>query len=69
MRKGGMTMNEQAENTRTLLIANMKRVIEVLESNTFNSHSQNFAEYERKMHEVRRDSIRFVGELKPWTRN
>lgn len=63
-------MNEQAENTRILLIANMKRVIELLEKGELKTHyGSNYAEYERKMHEVRRDSIRYMKELKPWLRN
>lgn len=61
-------MDKQAENTRVLLIAQMKRAIELLESNTVKPIGGNTAEFERKMHEIRRDSIRFIGELKPWTR-
>lgn len=62
-------MENKSENTRILLIANMKRVIELLEGNTVKSYGGEFAEFERKMHEVRRDSIRFGKELKPWTQN
>ena len=61
-------MKEKAENTRLLLIAQMKRAIELLEDKEFNGFSCLFAEYDRKMHEVRRDSIRFVKELKPWSK-
>lgn len=42
--------------------------IELLEGDTVKVFGGEFAEFERKMHEIRRDSIRFIGELKPWTR-
>jgi len=61
-------MNEKAENTRLMLIVQMKRVIELLEDEKFSEYSSLFSEYDRKMHEVRRDSIRFGKELKPWTK-
>lgn len=56
------------DNTRILLIAQMKRAIELLEKDSVKSYGGNFAEFERKMHEIRRDSIRYIQELKPWTR-
>ena len=61
-------MNEKAENTRVLLIAQMRRAIELLEGDVMEVYGANFAEFDRKMHEIRRDSIRFVRELKPWTK-
>lgn len=59
-------MNEQANNTRILLIFQMKRTVELLEKDIDFVYRPEFAELERKMHEIRRDSIRFIKELKPW---
>lgn len=56
------------ENTRILLIAQMKRVIELLEGEELKPYSYTFAEVEKKLREIRRDSIRYIQELKPWTR-
>lgn len=55
------------ENTRILLIAQMKRVIELLEDEKITPYSYTLAEIERKLHEIRRDSIRYIQELRPWT--
>ena len=55
------------DNTRILLIAQMKRAIELLEDDetTTLMHwygNKNFAELSNKFHEIRRDSIRFIKE-------
>ncbi len=64
-------MNEKAENTRLLLIAQMKRVIELLESDGITkpmgdgkwwSVNKNHSEMKTKLREIRRDSVRFVKE-------
>lgn len=56
-----------AENTKVLLVAQMKRVIEILESDKeIKSYSPELAEIDKKLHEIRRDSIRYVKELRPW---
>lgn len=63
--KGGE--NLAAENTRILLVAQMKRVIEILEDEKeIKSYSPEIAEIDKKLHEIRRDSIRFIKELRPW---
>lgn len=57
-----------AENTRVLLVAQMKRVIEILEDEKeIKSYSPEIAEIDKKLHEIRRDSIRYIKELRPWT--
>lgn len=64
--KGGE--NLPAENTRVLLIAQMKRVIEILEDEKeIKSYSPELAEIDKKLHEIRRDSIRYIKELRPWS--
>lgn len=69
-------MNEKAENTRILLIAQMKRAIELLEGKDITKPEKihndgNFkwsgrngehSELKSKLHEIRRDSVRFVKE-------
>lgn len=58
------------QNTRILLIAQMKRAIELLEDLKIldaYSYKSGFAELENKLHEIRRDSIRFSKESRDWT--
>lgn len=55
------------DNTRVLLIAQMKRAIELLESDGIEMrnewhYSKHFAELNNKFHEIRRDSVRFIKE-------
>lgn len=67
------------ENTRLLLIAQMKRALEILESedsterfvpypswdgkSTYSKHNPVLPELFNKLHEIRRDSVRFVKEV------
>lgn len=53
-------------NTRTLLIAQMKRAIEILESQDLGRciYSNDLAELGNKLHEIRRDSVRYVNNLR-----
>lgn len=57
-----------ADNTRALLVAQMKRAIEILESEDmgrFNySYSNELAELDNKLLEIRRDSIRCINQLR-----
>lgn len=55
------------EETSRLLIAQMKRAIELLEG-VKDPYSKDFAELSNKLHEIRRDSIRLMKLAKPWTR-
>jgi len=58
----------KGKETRELLVLEMKRCIELLEMKEVqeNCHSKGFAELQRKLHEVRRDSLRYIQERKPW---
>lgn len=58
----------KGKETRELLVLEMKRCIELLgmEDTQKDCHSREFAELQRKLHEVRRDSIRYIQERKPW---
>ena len=67
------------ENTKVLLIAQMKRAIELLESesatkrlvpypswdgkSTYTKYNPELPELANKLHEIRRDSIRFIKEV------
>ena len=56
----------KAKETRTLLVAQMKRVIELLEDdNNLLPYSYKGAEVTKKLHEIRRDSIRLAKEMYP----
>ncbi|RWR06713.1 hypothetical protein QNH23_06275 [Siminovitchia fortis] len=59
-------MDEKAKEIRTLLVAQMKRAIELLETESLSGYSHEFAELTNKMHEIRRDSVRFVKAARPW---
>ncbi len=50
------------DNTKSLLIAQMKRAIELLESKELERciYSKELAELDNKLLEIRRDSIRFM---------
>lgn len=63
-----MNENKKTEDTRMLLVLQMKRAIELLENADLEKFfwSKEVAELERKMHEIRRDSIRFMKEVRPW---
>lgn len=53
----------EKENARQLLIAQMKRALELLEDEKILKpyiYNSGFAELENKLHEIRRDSVRFV---------
>lgn len=63
-------------NTRTLLIAQMKRALELMENMEVKELKEpdfspyfyeHIAELENKLHEIRRDSIRFAKEVRSWT--
>lgn len=67
------------ENTRLLLVAQMKRALEILESenatkkfvpylswdgkSTYKKNNPELPELFNKLHEIRRDSVRFVKEV------
>lgn len=59
----------ERENTKVLLIAQMKRAIELLESADLEkfTYSKDLAELDNKLLEIRRDSIRFIKQVRaPW---
>lgn len=56
-------------NARSLIIFQMERVIELLKNEEVTPHSKEFAEVEKKLHEIRRDSVRFIKESFPWRKN
>ncbi len=55
-----------ADNTKVLLIAQMKRAIELLENGDVarGIYSNDLAELDNKLHEIRRDSIRYIDGLR-----
>lgn len=56
------------ENTKALLIAQMKRAIELLETDqdlSANYTQGVYPELANKLHEIRRDSIRYMKEVRP----
>lgn len=55
-----------SDNTKVLLIAQMKRAIELLENEDVGrgAYSSDLAELDNKLHEIRRDSIRYVDWLR-----
>lgn len=69
-------MNEKAENTRVLLIAQMRRAIELLECEDilkpekvhvenrwkWEGRNREHTELKSKLHEIRRDSVRLIKE-------
>lgn len=58
-----------SENTKMLLIAQMTRAIELLKQDeTDRQYTPYSAELEKKLHEIRRDSIRYIKEKHPWRR-
>jgi len=59
--------DQMENNTKTLLISQMKRAIELLEDDSINEfNSKELAELRNKLHEIRRDSIRFMKEHKSY---
>lgn len=67
-------MDEKAENTRVLLIAQMRRAIELLESGNVTKTTirdeygylyanRMLPELSNKLHEIRRDSVRYMREI------
>ena len=63
----GIGVDQMENNTKTLLISQMKRAIELLEDDSINEiNSKELAELRNKLHEIRRDSIRFMKEHKPY---
>ncbi len=55
-----------SENTKLLLIAQMTRAIELLQQESQTGSTK--PELEKKLHEIRRDSIRYIKEKNPWRR-
>ena len=63
----GIGVDQMENNTKTLLISQMKRAIELLDDDSINEfNSKELAELRNKLHEIRRDSIRFMKEHKPY---
>lgn len=59
-------INPSIEETRILLVAQMKRAVELLESENFRrySYSKELAELDNKLLEIRRDSVRYINEVR-----
>jgi hypothetical protein len=53
-------------NAKNLLIYQMERAIELLKDEKLEFYTKEFAEVENKLHEIRRDSVRFIKESHPW---
>ncbi|MCK1996829.1 hypothetical protein MPH47_06235 [Psychrobacillus psychrodurans] len=53
-------------NSRNLLICQMERAIELLKDEKVKVYTRDFSELDNKLHEIRRDSIRFIKESHPW---
>ena len=53
-------------NARNLLIYQMERAIELLKNEELEYYTREFTELDKKLHEIRRDSVRFIKESHPW---
>lgn len=56
-------------NTKNLLISQMERVIELLKDEKLEFYTREFSELDNKLHEIRRDSVRFIKESHPWRKH
>lgn len=54
------------EKTKQLLITQMERVLELLQEGEVTYFSKELAEIERKLHEIRRDSLRYMTEVRKY---